>query len=100
MYVVQGAENAVNPTPAKFRGAFGYDTASKKFVALFIGNLGGHAVETAATVSAGKVVFTGTDTLNGTDYNVRDTYTPMGHVGEVQVSGTWKKTDEETCTKK
>jgi hypothetical protein len=48
-----------------------------------------------------RVVFTGTDTLNGTDYNVRDTYTPpMGHVGEVQVSGTWKKTDEETCTKK
>ena len=101
-YVVQGAEKktAVNPTPAKFRGAFGYDTASKKFVALFIDNLGGHAVETADTVSAGKVVFTGTDTLNGTDYNVRDTYTPMGHVGEVQVSGTWKKTDEETCTKK
>jgi hypothetical protein len=44
-YVVQGAEKktAVNPTPAKFRGAFGYDTAGKKFVALFIDNLGGRS---------------------------------------------------------
>ena len=46
------------------------------------------------------MVFTGTDTVNGTDCNVRDTYTPAGHVDEVQVSGAWKKTDEETCTKK
>ncbi len=101
-YVVQGAETktAVNATPAKFRGAFGYDGTSKKYVALFIDNFGGHAVETADTVSTTKAVFTGTNTLNGTDYRVRDTYTPTGHVGEVQVSGAWKKTDEETCTKK
>ena len=101
-YVVQGAEKktAVNPTPGKLRAAFGYDTASKKFVTIVIDNAGGHWIETAATVSAGKAVFTGTYTLNGTDYNVRDTYMPTGHVGEVQVSGDWKKTDEETCTKK
>jgi hypothetical protein len=101
-YVVQGTERKtpVNPTPGKFRAAFGYDTASKKYVTLLIDNLGGRAVETADAVSAGKAVFTGTYTLNGTDYNVRDTYTPTGHLGEVQVSGAWKKTDEETCTKK
>jgi hypothetical protein len=92
-YVVQGAEKktAVNPTPAKFRGAFGYDTAGKKFVALFIDNLGGHAVETADTVSAGKVVFTGTDTLNGTDYNVRDTYTPTGHVARFRSAASGRR---------
>jgi hypothetical protein len=101
-YVVQGAEKktALNPTPGKFRAAFGFDTASKKFVTLLIDNLGGRAMETAGPVSAGKAVFTGTYTLNGTDYSVRDTYTPTGHVGEVQVSGAWKKTDQETCTKK
>jgi hypothetical protein len=98
-YVVQGAEEktAVNPTPGKFRSAFGYDTASKKFVSYAIDNLGGHAVETADSVSAGKAVFTGTYTLNGTDYNVRDTYMPTRHLGEVQANGAWKKTDEETC---
>ena len=42
----------------------------------------------------------GTYTLNGTDYSVRDTYMPTGHLGEIQVGGAWKKTDEETCTKK
>jgi hypothetical protein len=101
-YIVQGTEKktAVNPTPGKFRSAFGYDTASKKFVTLFIDNLGGYGMETADTVSAGKAVFTGTYTLNGTDYNVRDTFMPTGHLGEVQVGGNWKKGDEETCTKK
>jgi hypothetical protein len=101
-YIVQGAEKktAVNPTPAKFRAAFGYDTASKKFVTIGIDNLGGHSMETADAVSANKAVFTGTYTLNGTDYNVRDTYMPTGHVGEVQIGGNWKKTDEETCAKK
>jgi hypothetical protein len=105
-YVARGAEKktAVNPTPGKFRSAFGYDTASKRFVTLFIDNLGGHGVETADTVSAGKAVFTGTYALNGTDYNVRDTFMPTGggfrHLGEVQVSGAWKKSDEETCAKK
>lgn len=105
-YVVQGTErkSAVNPTPGKFRAAFGYDTTGKKFVTLFIDNLGGRAVETADTVSGGKAVFTGTYTLNGTDYNLRDTYTRtgdgFGHLGEVQVSGAWKKADEEACTKK
>ena len=101
-YVVLGAEEktAVNPTPGKFRAAFGYDTASKKFVSIGIDNLGGHWIETADTVSADKAVFTGTYTLNGTDYNPRDTYTPTGHVGELQVGGEWKKIDEETCAKK
>ena len=101
-YVVLGAEKktAENPTPAKFRAAFAYDTASKKFVTVLIDNVGGRAVETAGPVSAGKAVFTGTYALNGTDYSVRDTYTPTGHLGEVEVGGTWKKTDEETCTKK
>ena len=106
-YVVQGAERKTpqNPTPGKFRAAFGYDTASKKFVTLLIDNLGGRAVETADTVSAGHTVFTGTYTLNGTNYNVCDTYLQtggggFGHIGEVQVSGGWKKTDAETCRKK
>ncbi len=101
-YVVQYSEKktAVNPTPGKTRNAFGYDPTSKKFVSIFIDNLGGHGMETADTVSADKVVYTGTYTLNGTDYNLRDTYTPTGHVGEIQVGGDWKKADEETCTKK
>jgi hypothetical protein len=101
-YVVQGAEKktAVNPTPGKFRNAFGYDTATKKFVSIAIDNLGGYAIEAADSVSAGKAVFTGKYKLNGTDYDLRDTYTPTGHVGEVQANGAWKKTDEETCTKK
>ena len=101
-YVVQGAEvkTAVNPTPGKFRAAFGYNTASKKFVSIGIDNAGGHWIETAETVSADKAVFAGPFTLNGTDYKLRDTYTPTGHVGEVQVGAGWKKADEETCTKK
>jgi len=101
-YVVQGAEEktAVNPTPLKFTNVFGYDPGRKKFVSISIDNLGGHFMETADTVSADKVVFTGTYTLNGTDYNLRETYTPTGHVDEVQVGGDWKKTDEETCQKK
>lgn len=105
-YIVQGIERktAVNPTPGKFRAAFGYDTATKKFATLFIDNLGGHGVQTADTASAGKAIFTGTYTLNGTDYNTRDTYTQtgggFGHLGEIQDNGAWKKTDEEACTKK
>jgi len=101
-YILQGTEKktAVNPTPAKFRAAFGYDPASKKFVSIGIDNLGGHWIETADAMSADKTVFTGTYTLNGTDYKIRDTLTPTGHVGELQVGGDWKKGDEETCTKR
>jgi hypothetical protein len=101
-YVVQGAEKktAANPTPGKLRAAFGYDPAGKKFVTIGIDNLGSHWIETADTVSADKVVFTGTYTLNGTDLSVRDTYSPTGHVGEIQSNGEWKKADEETCTKR
>lgn len=101
-YVVQYAEQktAVNPTPGKFRSAFGYDTANKKFVDIGIDNVGGHWITTADTVTADKAVFTGAYTLNGTDYNLRDTFTPTGHVGEIQAGGEWRKVDEETCTKK
>ena len=101
-YVVQSVEKktAVNPTPYKFRVAMGYDTASKKFVSIGIDNAGGHWLQSADTVSADKTIFTGTYTLNGTDYNLRDTNMPTGHVGEFQVGGDWKKIDEETCTKK
>lgn len=99
-YVVQGAEKktAANPNPVKFRSAFGYDTASKKFITLGVDNLGGHNMQTADAVSGGKAVFTGTYKLNGTDYTVRDSYTATTHLGEMQVGGDWKKVDEETCT--
>ncbi len=101
-YVVHDAEEktAVNPTPFKFIVAYGYDPATKKFVSVLIDNLGSQFMETADTVSADKVVFTGTYTHNGTDYKVRDTYTPTGHLGEIQFGGDWKKVDEETCTRK
>lgn len=101
-YVVHGTEKktAVNPNPVKFRAVFGYDTASKKFTTLGVDNLGGHDMETADAVSDGKAVFSGTYKLNGSDYAVRDTYSAMGHLGEVQVGGDWKKVDEETCSAK
>jgi len=101
-YIWQAAEEktAANPTPGKFREAFGYDPAGKKFVAIGVDNLGGHWIQTADTVSADKAVFIGTYTLNGTDYKARDTITPTGHIGETQLGGDWKKIDEETCIKK
>jgi len=101
-YVVQGAEKKTeaNPTPGKFRAAFGYDPAAKKFVSIGIDNVGGRWMGTADTVSADKAVFTNTYTFNGTDLSVRDTYMPTGHVGEIQSGGEWKKADEESCTKK
>ena len=80
-YVAHGAEEktAANPTPYKFIVAYGYDPATKKFVCILFDNLGAHSMETADSVSADKVVYTGTLTLKGTDYNLRDTYTPTGH---------------------
>jgi uncharacterized protein DUF1579 len=100
--VARGAEQktAENPNPGKFVGAYGYDSGKKKFIAMGYDNAGGHFMETSDGPADGKIVYTGTFTLNGNDTPVRDTITPTTHVGEIQVGGDWKKLDEETCTKK
>ncbi len=90
-------KTAENPNPAKFLQAVGYDTAKKKFIAIGQDNLGGHWLEWSDSVAPDKAVFVGTFTLNGNDINIRDTLTPGGHMGEIQVGGVWNKFDEETC---
>jgi hypothetical protein len=97
-YRVDQQKTAKNPSPMTDVGVIGYDPVKKKYTSVGYDNLGGYDTETSDDGS----VYTGTEWLNGTETELRDTYSTKGdneshHVEEVQVAGEWKKVLEQTC---
>jgi hypothetical protein len=81
-------------------GVLGYDSMKKKFISVGYENLGTYDIET----SDDGYVYTGTVSVNGTETQLRDTYSTEAdnethHVAEFQVAGEWKKVLEQTCKK-
>jgi hypothetical protein len=97
-YRVNQQKTAKNTSPMTDVGVIGYDPVKMKFISVGYDNLGGYDTETSDDGS----VYSGTEWLNGTETQLRDTYSTKGdneshHVEEVQVAGEWKKVLEQTC---
>jgi hypothetical protein len=92
-----------NPQPFSVVAYWGYDAQSKKLVAASVDGFGGYGTEDSPGWNGDQLVFTGASHMGGMTMQGRDTFTrkgknEIGHMGEFQdPSGTWKKTDEETC---
>jgi hypothetical protein len=92
-----------NPNPFSVVAYWGYDTQTKKLVAVSVDGFGGYGTEDSPGWTGDQLVFTGASHMGGMTMQGRDTFTrkgknEIGHFGEIQdPGGNWKKTDEETC---
>lgn len=89
-----------------FEGTFHmtYDPGGKKYVMLWVDNMGGWSQETATGWEGDKMVFTGEGVMNGQKTPARDTFTKKGetelvHLGEMQMNGQWVSFGDENCKK-
>ena len=89
-----------------FEGMFHttYDPGSKKYVMLWVDNMGGWAQSTSAGWQADKLVYEGEGHMGGQTMMGRDTFMKgsdgsMKHTWEVQMDGKWVMMGDETCRK-
>ncbi len=87
------------PIPLDSDWTFGFDPATKKFIATGFGNQGGRWNLIADGVENGKVAFSGAYTGLKSE-TIRDTFTAAGHVSERLIDGKWRMLDEVQCIKK
>lgn len=95
-------KTAKNPHPYDVIALWGYDEQPKAFVAGTVDNMGGYGTSQSPGWDGDKLVFTGPMHGGGAAMNGRDTFTKVGkneidHEGEIEVNGTWQKTDKEVC---
>jgi len=98
-------KTAKNPMPFAGRIFWGWDEGAKKFAAGSIDNMGEYSTETSDGWDGSKLTFEGPNHMGTMTFKVRDVFTKesakqLMHTGEFDDNGTWKKLDEETCTKK
>lgn len=104
---VHYAENktTANPKPIDVRMFMSYDEPGKKIVNGTIDNMGGYGTSESSGWSNSVMTLAGMSNGGGMQMKSRDTFTMKGsktimHTGEYEMEGSWKKADEETCTKK
>ena len=101
-YEEQASKNS--PRPTKLAAFWGYQAATKSFVAASFDNLGNSALESSKGWDGDKLVWTG-PMVGRRNVAIRDTFTKKGdaelvHLGETRpAKGDWTKLDEETCKK-
>jgi hypothetical protein len=80
-----------------------YDSGQKKFVMVWLDNMGGYAQQTASGWEGDKIVFTGEGNMGGQKMQARDTFTKSAdgatfkHAAEAQMNGQWVSMGDETC---
>ncbi len=95
-------KTAKNPHPFDVLESWGYDEQPKAFVSGSVDNTGGYSTSQSQGWDGDTFVFTGPMHGGGMTSNSRDTFTRVGkneidHEGEMEVNGTWNKTDKEVC---
>jgi hypothetical protein len=102
-----GTIKGTMPNMPPFEGRFHatYDPGMKRFVMLWVDNMGGWAQNTSAGWKGDVMVYEGDGHMAGQTMKGRDTFTKNGtnamkHGSEIQVNGKWIPSAEETCKKK
>lgn len=99
-------KTAKNPMPYGMRLYWGYGEASKKLEYGGVDNMGSYATETTEGWDGTKMTVTGTmhsgmGTTKVHDYFVKKSEKELVHSSDYETKdGSWKKMDEETCTRK
>lgn len=97
------SKTAKNPHPVAVRIFMSYDAGLKKFVYGTVDNFGGYGTEESSGWNGDTMVFTGPSHMGAMTSTSRDTFmkakNEIRHMGETEVKGAWKKTDEQTCRK-
>jgi hypothetical protein len=100
--VVKGTSPGMPPMEGQFHMT--YDTAGKRYLMLWIDNMGGWAQSTSPGWDGETIVFTGESFMAGKRYTTRDTFAngpegAMRHSWDVQGDSKWLPVGEETCRK-
>src|ERR1043165_5856462 len=97
-------KTAKTPHPMKGIGLWSYDTEAKKFVGGWVDNTGIYQTQESSCWEGDEIVFTGPTHNSGmTGMTGRDTFKGKGktitHLFEIEMKGTWKKYESDSCTK-
>jgi len=97
-------KTAKSPHPLKGLGLWGYDTDLKKFVSGWVDNNGTYQTGQSDGWSGDTLTFTGPSHGGGMNGNARDIFTKKGakqidHLFELEMGGTWKKIESDSCKK-
>ena len=102
-----GTIKGSSPNMPPFEGRFHatYDTGMKRFVMLWVDNMGGWAQSSSPGWKGDVLVYEGEGHMGGQTMKGRDTFTKAGpssmkHSWEMEVNGKWMTAGEETCQKK
>ncbi|HUG53227.1 MAG TPA: DUF1579 family protein [Vicinamibacteria bacterium] len=101
----EGVIKGTMPGMPPFEGMFHttYDPAAKRYVMLWVDNMGAWAQSTAPGWEGDKMVFAGDSYMAGQKVASRDIFTKgsgtFKHVGELQMDGRWVPLFDETCRK-
>ena len=100
---IKGTMANMPPFEGRFHAT--YDPGMKRFVMLWVDNMGGWAQNTSAGWKGDVMVYEGDGHMGGQIVKGRDTFTKTGtnamkHASEMQLNGKWTPAGEETCRKK
>ena len=100
---IKGTMANMPPFEGRFHST--YDPGAKKFVMMWVDNMGGWAQSTSSGWSGDSMVYEGDSHMGPQTVKGRDTFTKSGptsmkHSWEMQMDGKWMPAGEETCTKK
>ena len=102
-----GTIKGSSPNMPPFEGRFHltYDSGMKRFVMLWVDNMGGWSQSSSSGWKGDVLVYEGDAHMGGHTMKSRDTFTRSGpasmkHTWEAQMDGKWMPLGEETCTKK
>ena len=80
-----------------------YDAGQKKYVMVWVDNMGGYSQQSSPGWEGDKMVYTGEGSMMGEKMQARDTFTRSAdgasfkHASEAQTNGQWTSMGEETC---
>jgi hypothetical protein len=99
---VKGTMAGMPPMEGMFHTT--YDPAAKRYVMLWVDNMGAWAQSTAPGWEGDRMVFAGDSYMGGQKMASRDTFTKAAdgtfkHAAEMQMDGQWTQLFEETCRK-
>jgi hypothetical protein len=99
------AKTSKNPKPMTGEGLWGYDAEMKKLVGGWVDSTGAYQTQQSDGWKGDDIVFTGPFHAGGMTMTGRDTFTKksateMTHVFDLDMKGTWKKVESDTCWKK
>ena len=106
-FVQTGTIKGTSPNMPPFEGRFHttYDLGMKRYVMLWVDNMGGWEQTTSSGWKGDSMVFEGEVHMGGHTMKSRETFMKSGPASmkrtiEVQIEGKWMVAAEETCQKK